>query len=143
MEIEKYIGKDISALLKDDIFKNWQYERTLETELDKLIIHYVFEERGLELRCDSNEVITVIFIAIDKFYVAEKSILGLLFSSNRKAVLNHFGSPFKSGGSINDPILRDYGMWDKFLISNFSVHVEYKVNLDEICKITLMKITIT
>lgn len=133
MSIEGYLGKHVSDLLESEPFKNWPYERSVEDDLEEQIIHYVFSEHTLELRCDKNEKIVVIFLYSDKY-----SLFEISFSHSRAQVFEKLGRPSKSGEKTSDPILGDYGAWDRFLHSGFAIHIEYRIHEDKIKAITLM-----
>jgi hypothetical protein len=127
MKINEYLGKHVSNMLQKAPFKNWTVERSTEDDLDEQIVHYVFPGYGLELRCDLNDKISV------------KDLFEIPFSLNRANVIKHYGRPSKSGGKISDPILGEYGAWDRFLRSGYAIHVEYWYNADRIKRITLIR----
>lgn len=137
MSIEKYIGKHVSNMLQRQPFKNWVVERSLEDGLEEPIIHYVFQDRGLELRCDRDEKISVIFLNSDEHF--GEDFFEIPFSLGRTEVLEHFGKPSNSGGRISDPVLGEYGAWDRFSRYGYTIHVEFWNNADQIKKITLIR----
>src|SRR5579872_2390777 len=97
MGILEWLDKDVSCLLEAEPFKNWLVEKFVEVGLGERRIHYVFKGHGLELRCDKNDKINVIFLkSADNNHSAE-TLFEIPFSSNRERVLKHFGSPSKSG----------------------------------------------
>jgi hypothetical protein len=93
----------------------------------------------LELRCDHKENISAIFIDIGNFNGVYDGLLGVSFSWNRHQLLEHFGAPAKSGRKMSDPILGDYGAWDRFAMLNYSVHIEYETSSEGIKKITFIR----
>jgi hypothetical protein len=60
------------------------------------------------------------------------------FSLSRREVLNRFGSASKSGAAVRVPVLGDRGAWDRFTLPAGSIHVQYRLDRDEIDMITLM-----
>jgi len=136
--IADYLGSPASSLLQTTPFKDWSVEKSFEEDIDVPIIHYVFQRHGLELRCDRDDKISVIFLYSDEFDGFDESLFEIPFSWGRDQVLEHFGSPSKSGGKVSDPILGNYGAWDRFTLPGHVVHFEYRANFDGIKKITLM-----
>lgn len=137
MNIEKNLGKHVSKLLQQQPFKDWVVERSLEDDLEEPTIHYIFQDRGLELRCDPNEKISVIFLDSNEDLCED--LFEIPFSLNRAEVMDHFGKPSKSGDKVNDPVLSEYSAWDRFSRTGYTVHVEFRCNADQIKKITLMR----
>src|SRR6516162_3551186 len=119
MKLPEYLGKHATHLLRDEPFKNWQVERSLERDLK--IIHYVFQGHGLELRCDRNENISVIFLFSDDGNCFPDTLFEVPFLWNREQVLARFGAPSKSGEKRTDPILGTYGPWDRFAQQDFTI----------------------
>lgn len=138
MKIIDFIDRPVGELLSDNLFKDWPVERTVENDLDERIIHYVFIHNGLELRCDKNDVINVIFIYSKKYSGFNDKLIEISFEMNRDQVLSYFGNPTKSGEKINDSVLGEYGAWDRFDTKNHSIHIEYNIDSNTINKITIM-----
>lgn len=140
MKLAAYLGMHVSKMLEREPFKGWTVERSTEEDLDELIIHYVFTGHGLELRCDSAETVSVIFMHSREYGgFREDSLLELPFSSTREQGLEHFGTPSKSGQGRSDSVLGKYGAWDRFARAGFAIHVEYRAEADCVDKITLMR----
>lgn len=137
--ITDYLGYQASIMLRDEPFKNWVVERSLEEDLDPPIIHYFFAYRGLELRCDDDEKISVIFLRSDENDKFDDTLIEPYFSWNRKQVMEHFGSPTKSCDKSSHPILGDYGAWDRFTMPNYVVRFEYRMDSASIRTITFMR----
>ena len=84
MKLAAYLGMHVSKMLEREPFKGWTVERSTEEDLDELIIHYIFTGHGLELRCDSAETVSVIFMHSREYGgFREDSLLELPFSSTR------------------------------------------------------------
>jgi len=134
--LANYLGKPASSMLEASPFKLWPVEKSFEKDLPKLIIHYVFPQQGLELRCDRHDNVSSIFLYSNGF---DENLLDAPFSSSRKQVIEFLGTPSKSGEKITDPILGEYGPWDRFARLGHTIHVEYRADADRIKMITLMR----
>ena len=137
--LANYLGNPASAMLEDLPFKVWPVQKSFEDDLPERIIHYVFPQHGLELRCDSHDNVSTIFLYSDEFNGFDESLFDVPFSSSRLQVKERLGTPSKSGGKISDPILGEYGAWDRFARSGHTVHIEYRADADNIKKITLIR----
>jgi hypothetical protein len=137
--LARYLGRQASVLLADPPFKDWAFERSLETGLEKLRIDYVFAHNGMDFVCDEDDKVDTIFFYADKSRCFKEGVQELPFSANRREVIARLGSPSKSGGKISDPILGEYGAWDLFARPGYAIHVEYRLDVDVINKITLMR----
>jgi hypothetical protein len=137
--LTNYLGSPASAVLRNEPFKNWIFEKSFENDLEEPLIDYVFAQNGVDLVCDRNDKVTTIFLYSDEARCFKESLQDLPFSSTRQEVVDRLGPPSKSGGGIKDPILGEYGAWDRFARPNYTIHVEYRVDADVIKKITLMR----
>lgn len=134
--LARYLGAPTSMLLAEAPFKDWIFEKSFETDLEELRIDYVFPEGGVALICDGDDRLNTIFLYANRF---EGDLPDLPFASKRQEVIKRFGAPSKSGGKLSDPILGDYGPWDRFARYGYSIHVAYAVDADTISRITLMR----
>ena len=135
----EYIGSHISTMLESEPFKYWPVEKSVEDDLDEQIIQYVFNGNGLELRCDSDGIISSIFLLSEEYGGFDESLFEIPFSLNRQQVHEILGTPSKSGEKINDPLLGEYGAWEHFTQPDSTIHIEYKIDADKINNITLMQ----
>src|SRR5688572_27197956 len=135
--LANYLGSPASTMLSQAPFKSWPVEKSFEYDLEEPIIHYVFPMHGLELRCDREDKISTIFLYSDQLNGFDESLLDAPFSLNRQQAMERFGSPSKSGGKISDPILGEYGPWDRFAQPGYTLHFQYRLDADCIEKITL------
>lgn len=126
-------------LLAEAPFKNWTFEKSFENDLDEPLIDYVFLENGVDFVCDGEDKLATIFLYSDGARCFQEGLRDLPFASTRREVIQRLGSPSKSGGKHSDPILGDYGPWDRFARSAYSIHVEYALDADAISTITLMR----
>jgi hypothetical protein len=68
-----------------------------------------------------------------------ESLVGIPFSMSRREVLGRFGAAATSGAPVRIPGLGDRGAWDRFTIPEGSLHVQYRIDRDEIDMLTLMR----
>lgn len=137
--LASYLGKSASTLLGDTPFKNWRFERSVENDLDKPLIDYVSAEGGIDFVCDDEDKVQSVFLYCDKSRCFQEAVQDLPFSSGRLAVLAHLGPPCKSGGKVTSRFLGECGAWDRFARPAYAVHIEYRLDVDAISKITLMR----
>lgn len=138
MKMAQYLGKNASSLLDFEQFKHWPVERSVDEDSDPPEVRYVFEDCGLEFNCDlEGEYIRALFFEKERHSGVVLSEIP--FSLCRNEVLSQFGTPSKSGEAFSDPILGDYGAWDRFEASGYAIHFQYSAEVDTIEKITLMR----
>jgi hypothetical protein len=137
--LSSYLGRKALVLLSDAPFKNWAVIRTVEVDLDSPLIDYVFTQNGMDFVCDGEDKLSSIFLYADQLRYFREGVEDLPFTCTRKEVIARLGSPSRSGNRINDPILGDYGAWDRFERSGYVIHVEYRLREDAINKLTLMR----
>lgn len=114
-------------------------KRSVVRDLDEPLIEYVFEVNGLEVRCDGEELVTTMFLHSEEYGGFDASLFDIPFAATRAVVLRHFGAPNKSGPPMSDPILGEYGPWDRFARPDgVVVHVQYCARADKVDKFTLM-----
>ena len=135
-----YLDRPASVMLAEPPFKNWDYERSVDTDLEEIRIDYVFEKNGVDFICDADDRISTIFLFFDESRQFVEGLQDLPFTFTRKKVLGSLGVPSKSSKGFIDPILGVAGPWDRFTRNSFVVHVEYHPNADAIVKITLMRL---
>jgi len=138
MEIAKYLGQPASCLIQADHFKHWSIERSVDDESDSPEVRYSFTDRGLRFNCDRhNELINCLFLESEKD--GNTVLSEVSFTLGRNEVLKYFGSPSKSGEGFSHPVLGNFGPWDRFKGSTYTVHIQYKSDSAGIQKITLMR----
>jgi hypothetical protein len=137
--LSRYLGRPASVLLADPPFKDWAVEKSFEADLEKPLIDYVFAQNGMDFVCDEDHKVTCIFMYSDELRCFKEGVQDLPFSSNRREVSARLGSPSKSGGRISDPILGEHGAWDRFARPGYAIHVEYRLDVEVISRITLMR----
>lgn len=137
--MREFLGQHVSKVFQSEPFKHWSVKKTVEDELDEPRTYYAFSGKGLELRCDRDDIVTVIFMYSEDHGGFEEYLFELPFSLKREQVLERLGTPSQQGEKFNDSILGECGAWDRFSQSDSTIHFEYKVDVDEINKITLMR----
>jgi len=137
--LSDYIGKKFSDLQKNPIFDGWVFEKSIDKDLHDPIVHYLCDERGIEIHCNEHNVISVIFLRPNNSgRVPHELHPELLFSASRDSVIGTLGQPTKSGKALNSSTLGRYGSWDSFTFKAFTVHVEYELSLKGVKQITYM-----
>lgn len=135
----EYIGNHISQLLEKDPFRCWPVEKSIEEDLDEPITCYVFNAHGLEVECDRDDKICVIFLYPEELGGFDESLFEIPFSSTRSQVRKRLSIPSKTGNKLTDPVLGKLGAWDRFTLPNFTIHIQYEYDADRISLITLMR----
>jgi hypothetical protein len=138
VKLSEFIGQEASVLLGKEPFKNWPIERSVDDASDPPEVRYSFVDCGLRFNCDRhNEIINCLFLEAEAH--AGTVLSDLPFHLRRDEVLAHFGPASKSGKGFSNPVLGEFGPWDRFRGPVYTVHVQYKANSDCIEKITLMR----
>jgi hypothetical protein len=130
-----YLGSPISKLLATPPFSGWNVARSIEENLPEKEIWYEFEGHGVEVICDGAERIRTIFLHRGD----GEALADVAFSLSRRQVCEHYGSPTKSGAAGRIPSLGEYGPWDRFTVPSGVIHVQYRLESDDIDMITLMR----
>lgn len=133
--MEKYLGKSAATLLAAPPFAGWEYERSVESDLDRPAVLYIFTNKGLEVRCNENDEVESLFCTSGNF---DESLIEFSFANKRNDVMAILGEPEKSGNKMEDPILGNYGAWDRFNRGETTIHFQYAFSNDETEKITFM-----
>jgi hypothetical protein len=135
--VDEFLGQPVSQVLATDPVKNWLVEREVVDDLPKRLIHYIFAEHKVALRCDGREIVKVAFVENESDVTVGVCGTFLHFSMKRAEVAAALGVPNASGPPVNDEILGQYGAWDVFRMPSCRVHVEYELAADRIRRITL------
>lgn len=141
MKMSKYIGKSITDFLKEEPFYSWNYSRTSTDEDDVLNqgFDYEFYGYGLAIHCNIDEIIETIFLDSKDYGEVNEILTEIPFTYTRKQVRDYFGiSPEFSRDALNDPILGEFGPYDRFRLYNVLIGVEFKGKKDEISQISFM-----
>ena len=137
--MREFLGRSAMSFLEMEPFKTWPFERTVDDDLEEHVIEYVFGEHGLELHCDSDESIHTIFLFADDHGGFDEGLSVVPFSLTRDQTLEYFGVPTKSGERQHIPDLGEHCAWDRFERDGATVHIEYRLDCDQIRMITLMR----
>lgn len=135
MNVGNYLGRHVSELLAVPPFAQWEVARSTEEDLPKKEVWYEFEGHGVEVICDEDERIRSIFLHRGD----GEALADLAFTSGREKVVAHFGPPARSGKAVKLPVLGDRGAWDRFVAPAWVIHVQYRLDRDEIDMVTLMR----
>ncbi|CAN7510505.1 hypothetical protein [Mesorhizobium sp. LjRoot246] len=136
MRFLDYLGRPAAQLLTLAPFNIWQFKRTVDNDLPDNKVNYVADRYDFSFACDSHETISTIFIGSDHF---GQFLGGISFSHDRGELQGFLGAPSKSGKPYSDPILGEYGPWDRYDDGRQSIHIEYEPRADRIRRITLMR----
>ncbi|WP_146606172.1 hypothetical protein [Mesorhizobium kowhaii] len=134
--ILSYLGKPVSLLLTSPPFKSWKFKKTVDDDLPEIRINYVSARNKFSIICDDDEKIDTIFIESGNL---DRDLFSIPFLWSRDDVLSNLGAPSKSGEARRDPILGEYGPWDRFDEAHHSIHVSYQAHADRIRMVTLMR----
>jgi len=137
--IAGYLGKDSSVILSSNPFINWECEKTRESDLEAVQFDYVFPNDGVDFVSDEEDKVSSIFLYSDESRIFSEGVEDLKMTSSRKEVRVLFGVPSNSGDGLSDPLLGEFGAWDRFSQEGFAIHIEYRLNSDVISKVTLMR----
>jgi hypothetical protein len=135
MKLTAYLGRPVIELLTSEPFCRWKVTRSIEEDLPQKEIWYEFEGRGVEVIGDETDHIRTIFLHRGD----GEALSEIAFSLSRQAVMDRFGSPEVSGNAVRIPVLGDKGAWDRFRLPSDSIHIQYRLDRDEIDMITLMR----
>jgi hypothetical protein len=137
--LAKYLENPAADMLDDEPFRDWIFEKSFENELKEPRIDYVFPHSGLDFICDAADHVRTISLYFDDERYFYEGLMDVPPSSSRQEIIERFGTPSKSGGLVNDPILGEFGPWDRFTKSGHSIHIEYRVDTDRIRMVTVMR----
>ncbi len=135
LKLTDYLGAPVAKLMVQRPFSTWSYSRTIESDLASPEIRYVFDSQPFEIICDGSERISAIFL----HQGANEQLSPVPMRSARHEVAERLGVPTKSGAALRDPILGHQGPWDRFESNSQTIHVQYQVDADEICLVTLIR----
>lgn len=135
MKLGDYLGLHVSKLLSAEPFVLWSVRRSIEKDLPKREVWYEFDGHGVEVICDEDDNIRTIFLHSG----VDDALWVIPFKLRRGEVVERFGAPSKSGVELRHPILGESGAWDRFIIGNLTIHVQYRLGSESIEMITLMR----
>ncbi|CAN5133636.1 hypothetical protein BH11PSE2_BH11PSE2_16870 [soil metagenome] len=133
-----YLGCQTSAVLSRLPFSSWEFERSTENDVSKPRIDYVFPKAGIDLVSDLEDKIRTLFVHFGDDRCFE-GLAGFSQSSTQCEMLERFGVPSNSGGGFKDPVLGDFGAWDRYSKTKYSIHIQYRAGDDRIALVTLMR----
>lgn len=141
MAMTQFLGKHISELLGTSPFAEWPFRTSAIDQEEEHLISYVFEENGMEIKCDSNRRIETIFLHAEELGGFDESLLDFLFTNPREHVREHLGTPSRCREGFTDETLGKFGPWDRYDYAdpNFSAHFQYTTSGTGIKMFTLMR----
>ena len=137
--VSKYLGCKSSSILSDEFFKNWKFRKIERLDGDLRRNDYVFSRKGVSFVSEGDDVVTTIFFSHKASPPFDDGFDDLPFSCGRLEVRSRFGEPSTSREGFCDPILGEYGAWDRFNFPSYILHVQYFSKSDSIELITLMR----
>jgi hypothetical protein len=138
--LRQRLGLHSSTIRNEAPFQICEFKRSVERDLKPPRIYYECRECGIDIICDEDESVRAIIVSDNDSHSCKVNLPDLPFATKRNEVIERLGSPNKSGGLVNDPVLGDLGPWDRFTKAHHALHIEYRVDGDEIAKITLMRL---
>ncbi len=135
MKLTNYLGAPVSTLLASEPFSKWLVRRSIESDLPRKEVWYEFDGRGVEVICDEDETIRTIFLHTG----VDQSLSDIPLTLTRQEVLERFGCPSASGPPMRHPVLGESGAWDRFSSAASTIHIQYRVGVDAIDMITLLR----
>lgn len=130
----KLLGQSATTLLKTPPFDGWKLTRSEEND-PKRENWYEFKGHGVEAISDGSDVINTIFLHSGD----GEALGGVPFATSRAGIGKLFGAPVATGSAVSIPRLGRRGPWDRFSVDRALIHVQFRVDLDEIDMITLMR----
>ncbi len=137
MQYSNWLGEKYNILIKDIMFFDMFYD----FEIKKIEGEYYIEAfgKGIDLVFSKSTNLISIHFHRSGIYGKYKGELPkfINFEMNRELINTHLGSSNSSGGG---EFVRPYGIipyWDKYYYGNFSLHIQYNLEMSEIELITL------
>jgi hypothetical protein len=100
---------------------------------------YLARDAGLEIAADSYGVVTTVFLHFDGedgFEPYRGEIPGGGSLPRRAGLWAALGRPDESGEPRRDPLLGDYGPWDRWLLRDCLLHAQYALDGQNLRRIT-------
>ncbi len=137
--VATYLGNPSATMLAAAPFDGWRFERSVETDLDEIVVDYVSDDGGIDVLADRRDTVGTIFLYFDDDRTFAGELSDVPAAMTRRDVIAKFGEPAKSGEGIDDPVLGRTGAWDRFDKGDHLLHLEYDVDVGVVSKITLMR----
>lgn len=134
-----YLGKPSAVMLADSPFNRWEFGRSVEADLDEIVVDYVSVDGGMDVLADRRDTVGTIFLYFDDDRTFAGELSDVPSEMTRLDVIAKFGEPSKTGDGIDDPILGRSGAWDRFDRGDHLLHFEYDVDAGVVSKITMMR----
>lgn len=134
-----YLGQPIADVLSVSPFNEWDFERSIESDLPSPVIDYVFANNGVEIGCDQDDHVRVIFYRDVQDTGAGNDFFNLPFATTREEFINRLGEPTKSGKARFDSVLGRYGPWIRYDGPDYVTHIQFYPDEDRVKQFTLMR----
>ena len=126
-------------------FPQWRLDRRVnEDELHENLpttIRYASKPNGLEIECDAEDVVKVIYLhssGHEGFEGYPDPVAGVELSWDRTKVRARLGPPSRAGEAKSIPGLGSYGPWDRYDFATHSIHFQFHPTLPRVSLITIM-----
>ena len=140
IDFARYLGRPFTDLRAHREISSWQYVLDDE-ELggDPGDRSYIFSSHGLEVECDSDDRISVVFLHAKTQGGFDQSLISFDFSASQATVRAKFGAPSRTGVANNYPGLGQLGAWDRYDFDDRCLHFQYATSGEGISMITIMR----
>jgi len=138
MKLAEYLGRTASDILQVEPFRNWPIEQCIDDDSNPPLVGYLIGNGAIQINCDrQSENVRSVFLTQEAY---DGTLLSEIpFNFSRGKTLEYLGATDKSGSKFIDPILGEFGPWDRFRYSGYTIHVQYSINSESIAKVTLMR----
>ncbi len=139
LDVDAVFGGRADSPFRDGRLGSTKGTREVFSELPRPLIHDLFPAHGLEFRSDDANQVQTVFLAGPSRTVVTVSGIDLRLGLTRAEVVASLGAASASGPPVHDPILGDYGPWDRFVMPGCRVHVEYALQGDGVRRMTFSR----
>jgi hypothetical protein len=102
---------------------------------------YLARETGVELAADAHGTVTTVFLHFhgDDGFEAYRGEIpgGGGHVARRSSLWAMLGRPDETGDPYRDRFLGDYGPWDRWLLTSFTLHAQYATDAETLDRITV------
>jgi hypothetical protein len=138
LDFSAYIGAPLAKLLQDPHLAGWQHQSEVEDDLPDSIVCVSFPGKGLEVQCNLDQTIRSIFLSLDGPDAIDAALSPLDPALSRRQVRKRLGPTERSGEGHQHAILGTFGPFDRFLLTNALMHVEFHADADKMTLITFV-----
>jgi len=128
---------EVHQVIQSVPFSRWSFEVSDDPDLGET--NYVFRQEGVDVISDSSGTVSTVFLHSSSGRRFEPELEDLPFAWSRAKARSILGSPSQSGEGRLDPVLGDYGPWDRFRYEGFEIHAQYAEGGASINLLTFMR----